>query len=117
MASGRKFSDHSIDMNNLRKTVLYSSIIAITSAGLIYQIVSIFSRYFRFKTATIITVLNPLTIKIPSLRKCWDIDGILNVTAINKDLDMNFPEWEKSPMVERGFVALGHRCFSNFQDR
>lgn len=70
-------------------------IILIAAVGLTVQVINISDRYFRFKTTTTITIDNPLSIQIPSLSTCWDLEETLNATQINLETNISYPTPEQ----------------------
>lgn len=52
---------------------------------MIYQIINISERYFKFETTTTVKMSNPVNIQLPSISVCWNLIDILNKSALYVD--------------------------------
>lgn len=71
--------------------ISYLIVISIAAVGLTYQVYHISDRYFQYVTKTIVIIENPLRINIPSISTCWNIDDILNKTALRIERGIHVP--------------------------
>ena len=103
-------------MVKLSKAGLYTIILSMAAAGLIIQIYQISDRYFKFKTSTKIKIENPDFVTIPKLSTCWELEDMLDYTALGQELNITFPDREAEDSDELYFESIKQLQLQNYFD-
>ena len=100
----------SIRLKMLPRKMSHIIIIIIAFIGLGVQVIYISQRYFLFATRTIINVQNPSHVHVPTLSTCWDIEDVLDIDGINRELNISFPSLKD---IKKNLTSI-HECCETF---